>query len=144
MNNRINRLVGKKRKDMAAKNKDSSLVREQKREEQEASDNVVHYTESRLEPLQYEYEGKTYTIPCETEDGEPMTYHDQHYQATRLRSGLPIEAKRMRDYYFSYEDASLKDDTKSLSELVVSDEEASEEYQRMKEQHEAQHPTDED
>lgn len=144
MNNRIDRLLSKKRTKMAERHENSSLVQEQIKEEQETEDSKIEYVESQVEPLEYIYKGQTYLIPCETEEGEVMTYHDQHYQALRIRNGLPLEAKRMCDYQFDYKEAKTVEENKSLSELVVSEEEASSEYQKMKTAHEAQHPPEDD
>ena len=136
---RAERLINKHR-EAAAKQQDASgLVREQIAEEQELNDGQVVYVQSTVEDLEYMYEGEKHIIPCTTEDGKEMTYHDQYYQVTRLKNGLPIEAKRMIDYTFDVAGAVVEEgepDTLSYDPEA----EESEEYKAMKEAHLAQHP----
>lgn len=135
---RADRLINKKRDQLAKTKESSTLVREQIEEEQEVTDNIVRYAKRVQTPLDYVHEGVKHTVPAYTEDGKEMSYHDQYYQITRMKNGLPIEAKRMIDYKFDLDAARHEDaDDRSLVDPTF---QSSEEYLRMKEQHEAQHP----
>lgn len=136
---RQDRLLSKRRAQMAANNKKSGLVQEQVEEEQAHADSLVKFTERKTKPLEYTLDGVKHIVPAVADNGEPMDYHDQHYQITRLKNGLEIEAKRMQDYVWTYEDAEDVEADISLSSAVA-DEVESEEYAKMKAAHEAQHP----
>lgn len=140
---RQDRLLQKHRAKLAKENKQSGLVQEQIEEERAVADTLVKYHEKKTKPLVYSLDGVEHTVPATTDDGKPMTYHDQHYQITRLKSGLPIEAKRIQDYQFKYEDAEDVEADLSLSAVMDEDAVESEEYKNMKAAHEAQHPPEE-
>lgn len=138
---RADRLVSKQRSKRAAGRNNSAQVQDQLKEEQDHKDNLVQFVQSQTEPLEYEYEGTKHVIPCVTEDGDEMTYHDQYYQVTRLKNGLPIEAKRMVDYRFDINQASTSyQQDREVDNLTL---EPSDAYKEMKEAHEAQHPPEE-
>ncbi|MGI4991003.1 hypothetical protein ACRXCV_00095 (plasmid) [Halobacteriovorax sp. GFR7] len=139
MSKRADRLIGKKRAKLAEVDKMSTLVQEQLDEEQAQKDNLVSYVQRQNEPLEYEWQGVTYLVPAVTEQGHPMTYHDQYYQITRLKAGYPIEAKRMVDYRFDPDKAGMGEGMVNSDTIDLSVE-PSEAYKSMKEAHEAQHP----
>lgn len=140
---RVNRLLDKQRQRMAASQDVSGLVKEQLEEEARVTEDCIEYVERRLDRLRYVKDGEEHYIEAVTEDGHLMTYHDQHYQITRLNNGLPIEAKRMVDYKFDYQSAAQKEGDVSVTE-AISETEPSPEYQSMKGAHEAQHPPEEE
>lgn len=137
---RADRIIQKQVRKMAKANDQSSFVQEQLQEEQQANDSLVPFIESQRAPLDYMHEGERLTVPCETENGDAMTYHDQYYQITRHKNGLPIEAKRMIDYQFDLSSAANdKADDREPDTLALNPSTA---YQEMKDAHEAQHPSE--